>query len=130
MKRFKNITNIVTVILKEHNQLINEDTKKEVGSLLLDMQSRGVPVGRALTTLSIINNTNLPGLFSDLKKQFYQLNEEPVIDAIESMYILLDQDFDITQFLSLISQKICWNRGPCVQETLIIALNIIKRKKN
>lgn len=129
VKRFKNITNIVTVILKEHNQLINEDTKKEVGSLLLDMQSRGVPVGRALTTLSIINNTNLPGLFSDLKKQFYQLNEEPVIDAIESMYILLDQDFDITQFLSLISQKICWNRGPCVQETLIIALNIIKRKK-
>ncbi|TCC67075.1 SIR2 family protein, partial [Citrobacter braakii] len=129
VKRFKNITNIVTVILKEHNQLINEDTKREVGSLMLDMQSRGVPVGRALTTLSIINNTPLPELFSGLKKQFYQLNEEPVIDAIESMYILLDQDIDITQFLSLISQKICWNRGPCVQETLIIALDIIKRKK-
>lgn len=129
LMRFKNITNIVTVILKEHNQLINEDIKKEVGTLLLDMQSRGVPVGRALTTLSIINNTPLSELFSSLKKQFHQLNEEPVIDAIESMYILLDQDIDITQFLSLISQKISWNRGPCVQESLIIALNIIKRKK-
>lgn len=129
LRRFKNITNIVTVILKEHNHLINEDTKKEVGSLLLDMQSRGVPVGRALTTLSIVNNTPLFELFPNLKRQFYQLNEYPVIDAIESMYILLDQDIDFIQYLSLISQKIAWNRGPCVQETLIIALNIIKSKK-
>lgn len=128
LKRFKNITNIITVTLKEHNHLISEDTKKEVGSLLLDMQSMGVPVGRALTTLSIINNTPLSELFSNLKKQFYQLNEEPVIDAIESMYILLDHDVDISQFLSLISQKISWNRSPCVQESLILALNLIKRK--
>ncbi|EKY3880930.1 SIR2 family protein [Enterobacter hormaechei] len=128
LKRFKNITNIVTVILKEHNHLLDEGTKIEIGSLLLDMQSKGVPVGRALTTLSLINNKPLSELFSTLKGQFYQLNEEPVIDAIESMYILLDQDRDITKFLSLISQKISWNRGPCVQESLIIALEIIKKK--
>lgn len=91
-------------------------------------KNKGVPVGRALTTLSVINNKSLSELFSTLKEQFYQLNEEPVIDAIESMYILLDQDIDITKFLSLISQKISWNRGPCVQESLIIALNIIKKK--
>lgn len=80
-------------------------TQKEINSLLLDMQSRGVPVGKALTTLAIINNTPLSELFYRLKKQFYQLNEEPVIDAIESIYILLDQDIDITQLLSLVSQK-------------------------
>lgn len=128
LKRFKNITNIVTAILKEHRDLINENTKKEINSLLLDMQSRGVPVGKALTTLAIINNTPLSELFYRLKKQFYQLNEEPVIDAIESIYILLDQDIDITQLLSLVSQKIAWNRGPCVQGSLMVTLSIIKKK--
>ncbi|WP_164095783.1 anti-phage defense-associated sirtuin Dsr2 [Serratia marcescens] len=128
LKRFKNITNIVTAILKEHRDLINENTKKEINSLLLDMQSRGVPVGKALTTLAIINNTPLSELFYRLKKQFYQLNEEPVIDAIESIYILLDQDIDITQLLSLVSQKIAWNRGPCVQGSLMVTLSIIKEK--
>lgn len=128
LKRFKNIANIVTVILKKHSHLISEGAKKDLSSLLLDMQSRAVPVGRALTTLSIINKTPLTELFSNLKKQFYQLNREPVVDAIESMYILLENDIDLIQLLSLISQKIAWNRGPCVQESLIIALEIIKRK--
>ncbi|HFI7048784.1 TPA: anti-phage defense-associated sirtuin Dsr2 [Escherichia coli] len=125
LRRFKNITNIVNIILKEHRHLISDKTLKEISSLLLDMKSKCVPVGRAISTLSIINKTPFTEVLSGLRKQLHQLDRAPVVDAIESIYTLLEHDIDINELLSLISQKISWNRGPCVPESINVAFDII-----
>lgn len=129
LQRFKNIPFILTVILKNHNHLVHKKTKEEIASLLLDMKNNGVPVGRAITILSLNNNTPLEEIISNIKREFHQFDETSVIDAIESFYILLNENVDLTQALLLICQKISWNQGPCVQESLELALDIIKRKK-
>ncbi|MCS2149325.1 anti-phage defense-associated sirtuin Dsr2 [Scandinavium manionii] len=128
LKRYKNIAFITTIILKKHSHLITENSKNEISSLLLEMKSKGVQVGRALTTLSIINNIPINEICADIKNQFYQTAEKHVIDAIESMYILLDLHIDLSHILLFLGQKLSWNHEPCVQESLSISLDIIKNR--
>lgn len=123
--RFRNITNIVTTILENHKDKLSVESISDISRLLDEMKSDKVPVNSAVTMLSLKSNNIQTSRIRDIENGLYSFNNEDVIEAINSIYVLIRNNEYPPTIIEVLSDKIAWNKDPKLPECYDLVKYII-----
>ncbi|WP_272567501.1 anti-phage defense-associated sirtuin Dsr2 [Providencia sp. PROV255] len=114
--RFRHITNIVTTILENHKEKLNAGTINSISNLLERMKSDKVPVNSAVTMLLLKDKKSQTETYKYIENGLYSFNGDDVIEAINSIYVLIRNNEYPSNIIEILSDKIAWNRDPKLPE--------------
>lgn len=114
--RFKNITRIITTILEIHYNKLNSESIIHITNLIEKMKKSGIPVNSALTMLLMNQKNHSSNLLKDIGSGLYSFIKTEVIEAINSVYVLIRNKEYPSEIITILSEKIAWNRDPCLPE--------------
>ncbi|MFV8841641.1 anti-phage defense-associated sirtuin Dsr2 [Enterobacter hormaechei] len=123
--RFRNITDILTSILEMHYAKLSRDTIAEIANLIQQMKYSGIPANSALTMLSMKQKNRSLTLLQDISSGLYSFTKTEVIEAINSIYVLIRNKEYPSEIISILSDKIAWSREPCLPECYDLARFIL-----
>lgn len=123
--RFRNITNIVTTILENHDDKLTNKSIKEISNLLEQMKCAKIPVNSAITMLSLKKPSEQPQQLNGIEYGLYSFDKVNVIEAINSIYVFIRNNECPPKIIEILSEKIVWNRDPCLPECYDLVRSII-----
>jgi len=123
--RFRNITNIVTTILEIHKDRLSSESMNDISNLLEEMKNDKVPVSSAVAMLSLKKNDIQKSRIRDIENGLYSFNEDEVIEAINSIYVLIRNNEYPPTIIEVLTDKIAWNKDPKIPECYDLVKYII-----
>ncbi len=129
--RFKNLVDILVVIITPDFNLNGENNKKEtLMRVIVELKDHGVPVLRLESACLHIFPEWTDEVFERIYYEMTSSNLESVIDCLKAILIIVERTRDkkdSSKILALLGQMILWQKKTCLPNALNIITTLVKK---